>query len=819
MADEVVNTAVYKIEIDASGAQSELQKIDTAVEDSGKKVEKKSSLASRALNKVWDTAVSGVKSSFINSFSSITSSITSFPKQILSVGAGFEQSMANVSAIMGASGDDLDRLTNKARELGKSTQYSSSEVADGLSYMAMAGWDTEQALAGIDSVLQLATAGGMDLATTSDIVTDALTAFGYKASDAGKFADVLAATSSSANTNVGLMGETFKYVAPVAGAMGYSVEDTATAIGLMANAGIKGSQAGTSLRSILQRLANDTQGAATVLNDMGVAIKNEDGSMRDFGDVINDMRSAFAGLSAEEKINLATTIAGAEGMSGFLAIVEASPEDFDKLTGAIAGSEGASKHMSDVMQNTTAGKLKALQAKVQELATKGFDLLKPAIDMTIVALGWCVDHAEMLIPVLGVLGAAIVAIKVGNFAKQLKSTFGGALKTTKNFAKKLTGVFQKDIGNKVSKEAEKSVGKVGDTTSKKISGLGTTISTAFKSLGEILSSVIGAILEPIKTLFKGIGEAIAGFFSALANPAIAVGAAMFAAVAAVIAAAILLIGAAIGLTMPTWEALFNKIIIPMAIFIRDTVLMVIDNLTSNLVKLTNEALIPLGEFIINSFLGIVKGVTDAIVNFTQDAVIPLINTMSGALMGVLETVSDFLNNTLKTAFEGVKGIIDSIGTAFEKMGGVIVRALEGVNGILGTFKDLLIGIADAVVAVVALATGQSVNYGRGFAKVTKAALGGRVGGIGTETSDSNLFALSKGEYVIRASSARQIGYENLDQLNANGTLAGVNNPRNGNDTFNIYVEGVFATSPDERRKVASQIVAAIRQNDRRLLSD
>lgn len=187
------------------------------------------------------------------------SAVKDFVSETIKVGQEFDSSMSQVAAVSGATGDELDALREKAKQMGAETKFSASEAAEAFNYMAMAGWKTEDMLEGIDGILALAAAGNTDLATTSDIVTDALTAFGEKADQAGRLADVMAAASSNANTNIEMMGETFKYVAPIAGAMGYSMEDVSVAIGLMANSGIKAGQAGTSLRSILTRLASPPQ--------------------------------------------------------------------------------------------------------------------------------------------------------------------------------------------------------------------------------------------------------------------------------------------------------------------------------------------------------------------------------------------------------------------------------------------------------------------------------------------------------------------------------------------------------------------------------
>ena len=185
--------------------------------------------------------------------------------------------------------------------MGSKTKFSASEAAEAMNYMAMAGWKTKDMLSGIEGIMNLAAASGEDLATTSDIVTDALTAFGLSAKDSGHFADVLAAASSNANTNVSMMGETFKYAAPIAGALGYSVEDTAEAIGLMANAGIKSSQAGTSLRNIMTKLSHDFTISGKAIGDVTIATTNADGSMRSLNDILADSRKAFSGLTESEQ--------------------------------------------------------------------------------------------------------------------------------------------------------------------------------------------------------------------------------------------------------------------------------------------------------------------------------------------------------------------------------------------------------------------------------------------------------------------------------------------------------------------------------------
>lgn len=278
-------------------------------------------------------------------------------KKTINVGKSFEAGMSEVQAISGASGKDLEKLSAKAKQMGATTKFSATESATALKYMAMAGWKTNQMVSGLSGVMNLAAASGEDLGTVSDIVTDSMTAFGLKAKDSGHFADVLAKASSSSNTNVAMMGETFKYVAPLAGSMKYSIEDTATAIGLMANAGIKGSQAGTSLRSIITRLVKPPKDAATALNALGISTTKADGSMKPLRETMAELREKFSGLTESQKASYASSIAGQEAMSGLLAIVNASDSDFNKLQKAIDNSSGAAKKQADVMNNNLQGAL------------------------------------------------------------------------------------------------------------------------------------------------------------------------------------------------------------------------------------------------------------------------------------------------------------------------------------------------------------------------------------------------------------------------------------------------------------------------------
>ena len=288
----------------------------------------------------------------------------------LKVGTSFESTMSEVQAISGATGDQMQLLSDKAKEMGSTTSFSATEAGEAMTYMAMAGWKTEDMLDGIGGIMNLAAASGEDLATTSDIVTDALTAFGMSASESGKFADVLAAASSNANTNVSMLGESFKYVAPVAGSLGYSAEDTSIALGLMANSGIKASQAGTALRAALTRMVKPTDKAAALMDKYGISLTNSDGSMKTMKEVMDNLRGSMGGLSEAQQAQVAATIFGQEAMSGMLAIVNASEADYGKLTEAIYNSEGAAEKMANIRLDNLSGQLTLLKS-----AAEGFGLV------------------------------------------------------------------------------------------------------------------------------------------------------------------------------------------------------------------------------------------------------------------------------------------------------------------------------------------------------------------------------------------------------------------------------------------------------------
>jgi len=349
----------------------------------------------------------------------ITLPIAGVATAAVKTAADFEVSMSKVGAISGAVADDeisgiiqkagemglsfkkgadatetaMNILKSKAQQMGATTAFSANESAEAMQYMAMAGWKTTDMMDGIAGIMNLAAASGEDLAATSDIVTDGLTAFGMSAKESSRFADVMAATSSNANTNVALMGETFKYCASTAGAMGYSIEDISVAIGIMGNTGIKGSTAGTTLKNTIANLAKPTTAQAAVMKKLGISLTDGSGNMKSFAEVMDNLRSSFSGLSKTEKAAAATTLAGKESMSGLLTIVNASAEDFDKLTAAIKGSKGSAEEMAAKMLDNLNGQITLLKSAIEGILITIGDKLIPYVKD---AVSWIQKAADYI---------------------------------------------------------------------------------------------------------------------------------------------------------------------------------------------------------------------------------------------------------------------------------------------------------------------------------------------------------------------------------------------------------------------------------------
>ena len=438
-------------------------KIDTKIDTNGFK---------SGIDKIKSIAQAGV-SAVTTTLAGITAALGAGATAAATVGSSFEAAMSKVSAISGATGDSLQSLTDKAKEMGAKTKFSASESASALQYMAMAGWDTESMLNGIDGIMNLAAADGLDLATTSDIVTDALTAFNLKASDSTHFADVLAKASSSANTNVSMLGESFKYVAPLAGTMGYSVEDVSLALGLMANASVKGSMAGTSLKTALSNLASPTEDMANVMTQYGISISDAEGNALPLIDVMKQLREKFSGLSETEQAATASTLFGKEAMSGMLAIINASDSDFDNLTKNINNADGAAQAMADTMQDNLQGQITILKSGLEGLGIEIYEGMSAPLQEA--------------------------AVEAQNYVNRLTEAFksGGLSKTIEE-----AGAIFGELAVKAAEAAPEMLNAAVDFLQAFVDGIANNADKLAKSAVSIIQTLITSVIEHAHDLIK-----------------------------------------------------------------------------------------------------------------------------------------------------------------------------------------------------------------------------------------------------------------------------------------------------------------------------
>lgn len=584
----------------------------------------------------------------------------------------FEAGMSEVKAISGATGSEFDALRDKAIEMGAKTKFSASDSADAFKYMAMAGWDASQMMDGIAGIMDLAAASGEDLATTSDIVTDALTAFGLQASDSAHFADVLAQASSKSNTNVGLMGETFKYVAPVAGALGYSIEDTAVAIGLMANSGIKGSQAGTALRSTITRLAKPVGEAKDAVEELGISITNADGTMKPLSQTMVELREKFAGLTEEQKAQYAAMLAGQEGMSGLLAIVNASDEDFQKLTDEINNANGAAEDMASVMMDNTAGAV---------------EQLKGALESAGILIG------EKLTPYI------------------------------RDLAEWITGLVEKF--NNLSDEQQDNIVKWGLILAAIgpvlliLSKVISIVSVAMKAFGLLRTAIVGLTTVfrllrvgnlAVMTAMGGIPKAVAGIVTAISG--------ITAPIMAVVAVVAVLVGAFVTLWKTNEDfrnkmtQIWNKIRISIDGFF-DGVVERINALGFDFESITEvikavwlalcDILAPVFEGAFNTIAIVLDGVFNQILS-VMDIFIGLFTGnweqlgegVKGVVSGIVETFANLGSNILSVIGDIGSEILNKLG--FEKAAEGFQNFFDTLSDLFGQIPELLSGAIDTIVS-------------------------------------------------------------------------------------------------------------------------
>ena len=625
--------------------------------------------------------LNGLGSVFQSTGSLLTKSVTlplaGVGTASVKLASDFEARMSEVKAISGATAKDFDNLKKKAIEMGAKTKFSAGESADAFKYMAMAGWDAESMMSGIEGIMDLAAASGEDLATTSDIVTDALTAFGLKASDSAHFADVLAKASSKSNTNVGLMGETFKYVAPVAGALGYSVEDCATAIGIMANNGIKGSQAGTALRSMFTRLAKPTDQVAAAMKQYNISLVDANGNMKPLKTLLVEMRERFDGLSESEAAQLAATLAGQEGMSGLLAIMNTSEGDFNSLAGEIDNASGSAQDMADIMMDNTAGAIEQLKGAlesagiiigekltpyIQALAEKITELVEKFNSLSESEQDSIIKHALLAAaigPILLIVGNVLKAIGsvitiietikglgIVEFLGGISAPVWGAIAAVAALALAFADLWKncdefKQTMTDIAEKIGAAWSSFCDEFTEKINELGFN----FEDVTDILQAVWKTFCDVVKPLFEGAFDSLADVIQGALSIILSI------------------MDVFIGLFTGDWEQLGDGILGILSALV-EAITGVLENIFKILGGMVGALLRALG---LDEAADAVEGFFDTIGDFFGN--IPEYLSEAGDAIGSFftETIPEFFDNAVETVtgfFEGIgetiSGFIDDI---------------------------------------------------------------------------------------------------------------------------------------------------------------
>lgn len=478
--------------------EAQLEKLDQGMEETDESTTNAANSARNAANGGF-TVLKGVIANLATQV--VTKAIEGFKnlaKEVVTTGMEFDSAMSKVAAISGASAEEMAMLTQKAQEMGRTTKFTASESAEAFNYMAMAGWKTNEMLDGLEGILNLAAASGADLAETSDIVTDALTGLGYEAKDAGRLADVMAAAAANANTNVELMGSTFQYVTPVAGALGFSMEDVAVAIGTMANAGIKGERAGTALRSMMTRLASPPKMAADSIEELGITVIDSAGKMLPLIDILKQLRSKFNGLSEAEQAHHAKAIAGQEAMAGLLAIVNSAPDDFEQLIQSVNNSAGAADRMAKTMLNNVGGKFTLLKSQLEGIRLTIWDKLEPTIRK-------CIDSISRT---LSSINWEAAGRKAAAAFEKLVGVFEWFITHWDAVVTGISAIIAAFVAAKIATFTTAIIGAV-SAISTAVAGA-TSLSAAFAALNTVMGmNPIGLVVGALAALAVGIGAVIA----------------------------------------------------------------------------------------------------------------------------------------------------------------------------------------------------------------------------------------------------------------------------------------------------------------------
>ena len=770
-AAEQTNDALARGEISQSQYDA-LQREIIETENNLRDLERQAGQSAVALQKIAATgeklktvgsAIEGVGQKLMP----VTAAVGGLGAAAVKVASDFDSAMSQVAAVSGATGKDLEALRDKAREMGSKTKFSASEAAQAMNYMAMAGWKTNDMLSGIEGIMNLAAASGEDLATTSDIVTDALTALGLSAEDSGHFADILAAASSNANTNVSMMGETFKYCAPVAGALGFSAEDTAEAIGLMANAGIKSSQAGTAMRSMMTNLTGEVKFVGDAFGELTIQTTNTDGSMRSLGDILADCRAAFAQMSESEKAANAEALVGKNAMSGFLAVMNAAPGDIEKLNSAINNCDGTAEKMAATMQDNLAGQLTILKSQLEELAISIGEILMPYIRQIVGWIQGLVDWLNSLdegtkkiIVTVALVAAALgpVLIVIG----KVVGAIGTIMTVVPQIASAISGVIA-FVSGTVIPAISAVVAAIGwvplaiaavvailvvlynkcEWFREAVNAIWTQIKEFFVSAWEVICSFftetipnawnsLVSFFQGIPAWWSGLWQSVGDFFgniwtNMMNNPVLTGIVDMIRSLWENLSTTLQGVWNGIKTAASgAWELIKNVVLGP--------VLLLIDLVTGNFTKLKEDAA-NIWNNIRNAASNIWNGIKQVVGSLAQG----LANHVSILLTGLKNTIANIwtaIKNTASSAWNGLKNLVSSIASNLKQAAVNAFKAMvSGIRSALSSLGSVVQSGFQSAISFITSLPGKALEWGKDFINGIADGIRSAIGNVVNAVSD------------------------------------------------------------------------------------
>lgn len=680
-----VGSAVGHLDLDINGFLKSLKTAQNEAEDTTKRISSIIGGHLQSAGKNLETVGSTLTKT-------VTAPIIGLGGLVIKTSSTFESAMSRVQAVSGASGGELQKLNKKAQELGATTAWSASEVADGMTEMAKAGWSASDIIDGMAGVLNSASASGEDLAQVSTIVADAITGFGLKAKDASRVADLLTQSANAGTIDITDLGESFKYISPIAKTMGFSIEDVTTAISAMSMSGIKGSQAGTALRTMFARMVKPTDDVKSAMDELGIKLTNSDGSFKSLNTIVSEMRGSFSGMTDEQKTYYATVLAGQEGMSGLLSLLSLSQGEYDKLADSMNNCKGVAEDTAKTMLDNFGGQLTILKSSLEGVAIQFGEVLLPYfknfvdwVQKVVLKLqSMTKEQKEQIVKwamFAGAIGPTVWAFgKLTSTIGKLMSAFGADPKVIdtvqKDFKLLQLGITHIQEGFALSKAGFSGLGKEASILGSFLGGLSAPIIASAVAVGVLVTAFMTLwktneqFRNNMTATFKEITASFSAFFSGISERFSALGISLESIVNVIKSVWL----GFCNLLAPIFESAFSQV-----------------------------------STVINTVLNVILGIVDVFIgvftgNWTQawNGVKEIFGSVWEGIKASFSNVGSLLggvaNSILSWFGTSLSGIWSSITGFFTNMGSSIVNAVSSFAiNVVNKGKEMAVNFANAVV--------------------------------------------------------------------------------------------------------------------------